>query len=464
MTEPRTARADLMVDEAPPVAYRLPAQTGGGRSRLAGARVLVVSMYYRPETTGSAPYTADLAEHLAAMGAHVRVVAAQPHYPAWRRAEGVPNALTVSHEDGVEVVRVSGYVPRRPTLLRRALYELAYVSAARRHVRADDADLVVACTPALFAGWLGARVAAKAGVPCVTVAQDLITSAAQQSGMGGAGRVGKLLSAVEARTFRRSVHVTVPSAAFVPVVERLAPDSPVTVVPNCSRIADAVPEHVAAEGDASRRPAAREELRRRLGWQGRFVIAHTGNMGLKQGLEDLTPALHHLALAVPETLVSFVGEGSQRLTLEAATAGLGNVEIRDPVPAEDYPLLLDAADALLVHERSTVRDMSLPSKLTSYFTAGRPVLAVVRDDSATAAELARSGAGLLVKPLDPMAFADRVAALQGDPDLCARLGAAGTAYARRHLHPTAALDGLSRLVEAVLRDSRDSRDSRKAGA
>jgi colanic acid biosynthesis glycosyl transferase WcaI len=456
----RKALVEPMVDEAPPVAYRLPAQTKSGGSRLAGARVLIVSMYYRPETTGSAPYTADLAEHLAAMGAHVRVVAAQPHYPAWRRPEGVPNALTVSHEDGVEVVRVPGYVPRRPTLLRRALYELAYVSAARHHVRADDADLVLACTPSLFAGWLGARVAAKAGVPCVTVAQDLITSAAQQSGMGGAGRVGRLLSAVEARTFRRSAHVTVPSAAFVPVVRRLAPDSPVTVVPNWSRITDAVPEDAGAEGDASRRRAAREALRVRLGWQGRFVIAHTGNMGLKQGLEDLAPALHHLARATPEALVSFVGEGSRRLALEAATAGLGSVEIRDPVPADEYPMLLDAADALLVHERSTVRDMSLPSKLTSYFTAGRPVVAVVRDDSATAAELARSGAGLLVEPLDPAAFTDRVAALRGDLDLRAQLGAAGTAFARRHLHPTAALDGLSRLMEAVLRDSTDLRKAR----
>ncbi|WP_328478621.1 glycosyltransferase family 4 protein [Actinoplanes sp. NBC_00393] len=415
-------------------------------------------MYYRPETTGSAPYTADLAEHLAVMGAHVRVVAAQPHYPAWRRPEGVPNALTVSYEDGVEVVRVPGYVPRRPTLLRRALYELAYVLAARFHVRADDADLVLACTPSLFAGWLGARVAAKSGLPCMTVAQDLITSAAQQSGMGGAGRVGRVLSAIEARTFRRSVHVTVPSAAFVPVVQRLAPDTPVTVVPNWSRIADTVPEDAGPEGDAPRR-VAREALRQRLGWQGRLVIAHTGNMGLKQGLEDLAPALRHLARATPEALVSFVGEGSRRFALEAATAGLGNVEIRDPVPAEEYPLLLNAADALLVHERSTVRDMSLPSKLTSYFTAGRPVLAVVRDDSATAAELARSGAGLLVEPLDPAAFTDRVAALRGDPDLCARLGAAGTAYARRHLHPTAALDGLSRLLEAVLRDSTYSREA-----
>ncbi len=449
-----------MVDEAPPAAHRLPAQTKSSGSRLAGARVLIVSMYYRPETTGSAPYTADLAEHLAATGALVKVVATQPHYPAWRRPDGVPNRLTVTNEGGVEVVRVPGYVPRRPTLLRRALYEISYVAAAYRHVRTNDVDLVLACTPSLFAGWLGARVAAKAGVPCVTVVQDLITSAAQQSGMGGAGRVGRLLSAVEARTFRRSVHVTVPSAAFVPIVQRLAPNSPVTVVPNWSRIANAVPEDTGSEGDSSRRRAAREALRQRLGWQGRFVIAHTGNMGLKQGLEDLAPALHHLARATHEVLVAFVGDGSRRPALEAATAGLGNVEIRDPVPAGDYSALLDAADALLVHERSTVRDMSLPSKLTSYFAAGRPVIAVVRDDSATAAELGRSGAGLLVQPLDPAAFTDHVAALRGDPHLRARLGTAGTAYARRHLHPTAALNRLARLMDAALRVSTDSRKAR----
>jgi glycosyltransferase involved in cell wall biosynthesis len=183
-------------------------------------------------------------------------------------------------------------------------------------------------------------------------------------------------------------------------------------------------------------------------------------MGLKQGLEDLAPALHHLARATPEALVAFVGDGSRRLALEAATAGLGNVEIRDPVPAAEYPVLLDAADAFLVHERSTVRDMSLPSKLTSYFAAGRPVVAVVRDDSATAAELTRSGAGLLVEPLDPAALSKCVAALREDPGLRPRLGTAGTAYARRHLHPTAALNGLSRLMEAALSVSTNSRKAR----
>ncbi len=337
------------------------ARAGDGVERLRGARVLVTTMYYRPETTGSAPYTADLAEHLAACGAQVRVVTMHPHYPQWRRPAGVANRLRRERLAGVDVIRVPGYVPRTPSLLRRAVYEAAYVAQAAPRLRGFEPDVVVACTPSLFAGLLGARVARRHGVPCVTVVQDLITSAATQSGLAGAGPARALLSAVERRLFRASARVTVPGAAFAPVVRRLAPDARVWVVPNWSRLAGRAGAVPTGDGAAEQRAA----LRRRLGWEGRFVLAHTGNMGLKQGLEDLAQALHHLTVAQPGVLVSFVGDGSRRAALEQVTAGLSSAEVRDPVPAAEYPLLLWAADALLVHERSTVRDMSLPSKLTS---------------------------------------------------------------------------------------------------
>jgi glycosyltransferase involved in cell wall biosynthesis len=417
--------------------------------RLHGARVLVTTMYYRPETTGSAPYTADLAEHLAACGAQVRVVTMHPHYPQWRRPAGVVNRQAAEVLAGVAVVRVRGYVPRHPTLLRRALYEAVYTAAAWPQVREFLPGVVVACTPSLFAGALGAHVARRQGVPCVTVVQDLITSAAAQSGMSGAGAARAALSAVERWLFRHSARVTVPSPAFAPVVRDLAPDARVCVVPNWSRLA-ADPGAIPADADAA---AARAELRRRLGWEGRFVVAHTGNIGLKQGLEDLARALHHVAVAQPGVLVSFVGDGTRRAELEQATAGLASAEVRDPVPGEDYPLLLRAADALLVHERSTVRDMSLPSKLTSYFTAGRPVVAMVGSDSATAAEVLRSGGGVVVDRNDPTALATELSRLRTDPHERDRLGAAGVAYAHEALRPSAALGRLARLINDVLAEA-----------
>ena len=423
-------------------------------SRLSGARILVTTMYYAPETTGSAPYTTDLAEHLAGCGARVRVVTMHPHYPQWLRPEGVLNGPSVEQLAGVEVVRVRGYVPRNPTLLKRALYEAVYTARAWRQTRAFVPDVVIACTPSLFAGALGAMVAERRGVPCMTVVQDLITSAAAQSGLGGAGRAKALLSAIERWTFRHSALVTVPSAAFAPVVAQLAPQAPVSVVPNWSRLATQSPVTLA---DAEASEKAGRAMRSRLGWEGRFVVAHTGNMGLKQGLEDLARALHHLSVVHPEMLVSFIGDGSRRTALERATAGLSSAEVRDPVSSDDYPLLLRAADALLVHERSTVRDMSLPSKLTSYFTAGRPVVAMVRRDSATAAELERSGAGVVVDRDDPSALANKLELLRSTPDERDRLAAAGVTYAGDVLRPAAALGRLARLISDLLPGGTDAR-------
>ena len=96
-----------------------------------------------------------------------------------------------------------------------------------------------------------------------------------------------LLSAIERWTFRHSARITVPSSAFAPVVHALAPGAPVTVVPNWSRSG----RHAGARSRSrADRDAPAQAMRPRLGWRDRFVVAHTGNMGLKQGLEDLARA------------------------------------------------------------------------------------------------------------------------------------------------------------------------------
>lgn len=176
------------------------------------------------------------------------------------------------------------------------------------------------------------------------------------------------------------------------------------------------------------RRRARQATRKALAWPGRFVIVHTGNIGIRQGLEELSGALRRLAEVQPDVLVSFIGNGNRRPALVTATAGLPNVEIRDPVPPDQLFSVLLASDLLLVSERSDGSDITVPSKLTSYFAAARPVLAVVGQGSATAGEVQRSGAGVLVDPGDPLGFTAAVAGLRADPAERARLGDAGLRF------------------------------------
>jgi glycosyltransferase involved in cell wall biosynthesis len=94
--------------------------------------------------------------------------------------------------------------------------------------------------------------------------------------------------------------------------------------------------------------------------------------------------------------------------------------------------------------------MSLPSKLTSYFSAERPVVAAVAPDSEAARELANSGAGVIARPDDPAAMLDAIRKMVDDPDLSTRLGHRGRAWAREMLSAEAALRGYEDFVSALL--------------
>jgi glycosyltransferase involved in cell wall biosynthesis len=179
------------------------------------------------------------------------------------------------------------------------------------------------------------------------------------------------------------------------------------------------------------------------------VLLHTGNMGLKQGLDELVPSLAALELELPDVLVVFVGEGNQAANLRASVSGLRNVSVLPLLPDADYQPTLAAADICLLHERSTSADMSMPSKLGSYFTAARPVLAVVRADGAAAAEVRAAGAGLVVPQQDPAALVEAVRRL-GDPTLAEQLGRSGRAYAERELDRQTSLHRVAELLDRLV--------------
>ena len=135
------------------------------------------------------------------------------------------------------------------------------------------------------------------------------------------------------------------------------------------------------------------------GWTAdEVIVLHAGNMGYKQGLENVIAAA---SLAGSQRMpVRFVllGDGNQRPRLEALAARVPAIEFLPPVDEADFPAVLGAADVLLVNERFGVAHMSVPSKLTSYFSTGKPVLAAADPDGLTAAELSAAGAGVVVDP------------------------------------------------------------------
>ncbi|MET7381793.1 glycosyltransferase [Streptomyces sp. NPDC005526] len=403
---------------------------------MTGRCVLLVSTNYAPEHTGIGPYATQLAEHWAARGADTHVLAGMPHYPSWRLdPEYAGFWRTTERRGGVTVHRRRHTVPARQTAVRRALFEaslLAHQLAAPPRMPRPHA--VVAQMPSLAGAVAAARIARRHGVPFVPVVQDLMGAAAAQSGISGGDRAAAAAARAERYALGRATLVGVIHDSFRPRVEAMGVDpSRIRLVPNWSHVA---------------RPSRpRAETRARLGWSGdRPVVLHSGNMGLKQGLEVLVDA----ARLDPGVDVVLMGDGNQRAALRERAGDLPNLRFLPPAEEADFPDVLAAADVLAVTQRASVLDMSVPSKLTSYFAAGRPVLASVAAEGGTADEVRRSGAGVLVPPEDPDALLKAVRELAADAAAADRLGARGPAYVDERLSRAAGLGRLDGLLAEAL--------------
>jgi colanic acid biosynthesis glycosyl transferase WcaI len=187
-------------------------------------------------------------------------------------------------------------------------------------------------------------------------------------------------------------------------------------------------------------------VRAEMGWlPGEKILLHSGNMGLKQGLENLIEVARR---APAPWRVVLMGDGSQNSSLQKLAQNVP-VTFLPPSPSEKFTEILAAADVLVVNERATAADMSLPSKLTSYFSVGRPVLAAVPLHGGTAAEVRQAGAGLVVPPEDPESFVRALDVLVADASLRERLGTAGKNYATSQLCSEIALDSLAALLKTI---------------
>lgn len=404
-------------------AHRDTGAPGGGARRL-----LLVSTNYAPEHAGIGPYATQIAEHWAGSGHETHVLTGMPHYPSWSLDPAYAGVWRrTEHLRGVVVHRRRHTVPPRQTAVRRALFEgtiLLHGIAAPPRMGRPDA--VLAQLPSLAGGVLGARLAARWRVPYIPVVQDLMGAAAAQSGIRGGDRAAAVAQRAESYALRRGRLVGVIHETFVEPVRAMGVDpGRIRVVPNWS--------HVPGPS------RARAETRKRLGWaEGETVLLHSGNMGLKQGLDVLVDA----ARRDPAVRVVLMGDGNQRDALGRAADGIPNLDFLPPAGDDEFPDILAAADVLAVTQRASVLDMSVPSKLTSYFASGRPVVASVAAEGGTALEVLRSGAGVLVPPEDPDDLLKAVRRLAEDPAGADALGAAGPRHVTAHLSRA---DGLARI-------------------
>jgi glycosyltransferase involved in cell wall biosynthesis len=416
--------------------------------------VLVVGLDAAPQDPTVTGYAASLAEHLAGSAADVTVLSPVPHRPDGRTPDPYRTGLRVTdpgwcRPEGPRVIRLRHYLPRRPGRLRQAAHELSFLAGALLAGRLIDPDLVVAVTPGAGGAAAAARLAVRRGAALVTIVHGLTEDGCGSRGGPGRRRrrgSARITAALERYALRRSTEVAVCSDTFRTTVLRagVTPDH-LHLLPAWTTIGPARPD----------RGAARDAL----GWDpDLFSVVHAGPIGHQQDLGTAIEAMRLLAdrqqdADRPAELVC-VGEGPQRTALEQQAFGTPGVRFLDPPEPSTLPLVLAAADVLLLAEPAWTTACgagSGPGQLAGYLAAGRPVLAAAAAHGPTATELRRAGgAGVRIDPGDPVALAEALVTLRAAGDRSAVMGRAAIRYARAHLGRAASLRRLDLIVEAAL--------------
>jgi colanic acid biosynthesis glycosyl transferase WcaI len=347
----------------------------------------IIAVNYYPEVTACAPYTTDIAEELVKQGHEVTVLAAMPHYPAWKVFDEYAGKKSfIEVINGVNVIRVKSYIPRRMNALTRGLFELDFLIKGLWQVRTKRFDSVLSVSPNWSDIAIGVFLKRK-GATLKVLVQDLMAAAASQSGIKGGALVAGIVERLEGWALRNADSVGVITEQFRERVLAFGvSEEKIVVTPNYSQ------SHIV--------PMDRNECREFWGWpKDDLIVMHTGNMGLKQDLGNVIEAARIAKISNPNMKFYLVGDGSQKESLVKQASGLDNVIFKDLVSNDHYSRLLGAADVLLINESPNQVDMSLPSKLTSYVAAHRPIISTCNEGSGTA--LAAKTHGPIVPPQSP---------------------------------------------------------------
>jgi colanic acid biosynthesis glycosyl transferase WcaI len=367
-------------------------------------RILVLNQYFHPDRSATGQLLTELCEDLARHH-EVWVVCGRPSY---NPESGVPSRGFVSRERhrDVRVARVWSTSFDRSAMTGRLTNYASYVASSLVGATAlPRPDIVVGLTDPPPIGLVAALLAKLRDVPFVLVTKDVFPEVAV--------RLGMLNNAAVIRALRMGARTLFRAATRVIVIgDDMRRRLRAAGVPN--RKIELI--HDWADGDLVRPLWGGSPLRARLGWEKRFVVMHSGNVGLSQDLETMIAAAGRLR-AQEDVLFAIVGDGAAKegLLREVRRRGLANIRFLPYQPKEALSDSLGAADVHLVGLRRGLAGYIVPSKVYGIMAAGRPFIAAVEEWSEPAIFAREHGCGVRTEPGDPEGLAQAILEMRDAP-------------------------------------------------
>ena len=369
---------------------------------------------YWPDTAATGQLLTELAEDLVSQhGCQVSVVCGFPLHGD--RSRSGLRVVRRERRNGVNIFRAAGTTRPTTRFIGRASNYLTYFSSAcLAGLMVTSPDVVVALTDPPIVGLAGLAAARRAGAKFVFLCEDVFPEVASLLEDFHNETVNRTLERISRFLIRKADRVVVLGERMRErlVSDRGADPSKISIVHNWADCSLVTP------GDP------RNGFSCEHGLANKFVVMHSGNVGLSQNLETLIGAAERLT-AYPDVVIVIVGHGARLAALQemARARDLANVRFLPQQPKERIAELFASADVFVVSLKRGIEGYIVPSKLYGILAAGRASIVAVDRSSEPASIVTTRECGLVAEPGDPDSLATAILTLYRDPALVARMAA-----------------------------------------
>ncbi|HJQ43228.1 MAG TPA: glycosyltransferase [Jatrophihabitantaceae bacterium] len=334
------------------------------------------------------PFQAQLSRNLAARGHSVLHGYSSQYITGHGRLEVGP------HDPAG--LRMAGLTASAPMVkyspLGRTRFEIAYADAWRRQLETEPFDVVVACNVPLFALARMRRYFARRNQPWVLWHQDVYSlgvaaEAVRRLPKSVARAVGDRVQRIEQAQVESAAAVVAIGEPFRAQYEQWGVRTDhVRVIPNWAPLDELVPGE--RDNAWSRRQGLPVEPVR---------IMYAGTLGRKHNPLLLLELLNGVRARGLDAVLIVVSEGVGADDLKAAAGSRPDVRFLDYQPAEEMSNVLASADIMVALLEPDAAEFSVPSKVLSYLSAGRPTIALVPSGNPCADDV-RAAGGFVAAP------------------------------------------------------------------
>ena len=407
-------------------------------------RILYISQYFPPEMGAPSARVYELSRRWVKNGDQVTVLTGFPNHPTGIIPPEYRGYRFLQEEkDGIRVVRTYIFAAPNKGFFKRVLSYVSFMfsSVIQGTRKVGKQDVIIATSPQFFVGIAGFIISRLKGIPFIFEVRDLWPESIVQLGQLKNKAIICFLEWIEMTLYRKAVHVVGVADSTVKILsERGVPEEKITIIKN----------GVDLELFRVRRDT--EALKKRHGYDGKFIISYIGTHGLSHALDKVLDSARMLQ-EQNDILFMLVGEGAEKehLKQKAKNLNLGNVVFVDQIDKQQLPEYYALADVILV----TLRDLPLfrsviPSKIFEIMAMGRPILISVDGESRKLVEQAK--AGIFSEPEKAQMMSDKILYLKENPQVRQTLGNNGRKFVEEHFDRNRLADRYQALIHRLLED------------